>query len=150
MTPESERLVRETWHLLAPMSGEFVGAFYAHLFEVNPDAARLFASTDMAEQTRKFAAMLHEIVRVLDRPDLLVSEVAASGRRHVGYGVRDRDYDDLGAALLWALEQRLGPAFTPEVRDAWREAYALLAAVMRRAAARVSGAIPQPVVSPES
>jgi hemoglobin-like flavoprotein len=35
--------------------------------------------------------------------------------------------------LLWTLEQELGPAFTPEVRDAWTEAYLLLATVMRRA-----------------
>src|SRR5829696_3509294 len=131
MTPESERLVRETWERLAPMTDEVVGAFYARLFEANPDAARLFAATNMTEQRRKFAAMLAEIVRVLDRPELLVGEVAASGRRHVHYGVKDRDYDDVGAALLWALEHRLGAAFTPDVRDAWREAYALLAAVMR-------------------
>ena len=89
--------------------------------------------------------MLAEIVRVLDRPELLVSEVAASGRRHVGYGVHDRDYEDVGAALLWALENHLGAAFTPDVRAAWREAYTLLAAVMQRAAHRVSGTVSQPV-----
>ncbi|HKW09630.1 MAG TPA: globin domain-containing protein [Gemmatimonadaceae bacterium] len=91
----------------------------------------------------KFAAMLTEIVRVIDTPDLLVSDVAASGRRHVGYGVRDRDYEDVGAALIWALSHGLGDRFTPDMQAAWREAYALLAAVMRRAAARRSGGVAQ-------
>ena len=134
MTPESEQLVRESWARLHPDQDAVVAAFYARLFAASPDAHALFASTDMVEQRKKFRSMLTEIMRVLDNPQLLVSEVAASGRRHVNYGVHDRDYDDVGAALIWALQQALGSAFTPAVRDAWREAYALLAAVMRRAA----------------
>jgi hemoglobin-like flavoprotein len=112
VSPESERLVRETWREIAPASDDVVAAFYARLFESNPTAHELFASTNMTEQRRKFSNMLGEIVRVLDNPDLLVSEVAASGRRHVSYGVQDRDYEDVGAALVWAIGQKLGERFT--------------------------------------
>ena len=139
MSPENERLVRESWAMMAPVRDDVVKAFYARLFESAPSLQRLFASTDMVEQRKKFGAMLTEIVRVIDAPELLVSEVAASGRRHVSYGVKDRDYEDVGAALVWALSHSLGDKFTPEMQAAWREAYALLAAVMRRAAARQSG-----------
>jgi hemoglobin-like flavoprotein len=116
-----------------------VTAFYARLFESNPELKRLFSQTNMPEQRRKFIVMMSEIVRVIDKPELLVSEIADSGRRHVHYGVQDRDYDDVGAALLWAVDQALGERSTPEIRAAWREAYDLLAAVMRRAALRESG-----------
>src|SRR5262245_10074631 len=95
----------------------------------------------MVEQRRKFSSMMDEIVRVLDDPNLLLSEVAASGKRHVHYGVRSRDYDDVGSALVWAIGKALGPEFTDDVEAAWREAYALLAAVMRRAGARESGEV---------
>lgn len=138
MSPESERLVRESWEATRPMSDAVVTVFYARLFESNPSLARLFDGTNMAEQRRKFTVMVSEIVRVLDQPDLLVGEVADSGRRHVNYGVQDRDYEDVGAALIWALDQGLGDQFTPETRAAWREAYDLLAAVMRRSASRPS------------
>jgi hemoglobin-like flavoprotein len=144
LSPESEALVRSTWKKLKPASDTVVAAFYARLFEANPVAADLFKATNMVEQRRKFSAMLDEIVRVLDNPNLLVSEVAASGRRHVGYGVKSRDYDDVGAALVWAIGDSLGADFTPAVQAAWREAYALLAAVMRRAAARESGEVAKP------
>lgn len=136
MSPESEQLIRVSWERIRPMGDDVVRSFYARLFEQNPEAARLFASTDMVEQRQKFIVMLSEIVRVIDQPELLVGEVADSGRRHVQYGVHDRDYADVGAALLWAIEQALGDDFTPELRRAWREAYELLAAVMRRAANR--------------
>ena len=136
MRRESEQLIRETWKQLEPVSDSMVAAFYSRLFASNPAAAALFSNTNMTEQRRKFSNMLAEIVRAIDNPDVLIHEVAASGRRHVHYGVIDRDYEDVGAALVWAIGETLGPAFTPEVNAAWREAYALLAAVMQRAAAR--------------
>ena len=141
MSPENERLVRESWEATRPMSDAVVSGFYARLFESNPSLATLFDGTNMAEQRRKFTVMLSEIVRVLDQPELLVSEVADSGRRHANYGVHDRDYEDVGAALMWALEDGLGTRFTTETRAAWREAYDLLAAVMRRAAAQAEGRV---------
>ena len=134
MSPESQQLIRNSWTALQPIGDRVVETFYARLFASNAEIARLFKADKMAEQRKKFAAMLSEIVRVLDRPELLVSEVAESGRRHGGYGVHDRDYEDVGAALLWTLEHELGEDFTPAVRSAWREAYTLLAAVMKRAA----------------
>ena len=136
MSPESQQLIRESWTALQPIGDRVVATFYERLFASNPEVAKLFKSDRMADQRRKFAAMLTEIVRVIDRPELLVSEVAESGRRHVGYGVKERDYEDVGAALLWTFEHELGEAFTPAVRGAWREAYTLLAAVMKRSAAR--------------
>ncbi len=140
MTPEAERLVRESWKQFEPMGGEWAQPFYDYLFELDPGTARLFASTNMEAQGRKLWEMFAEIVRVLDQPDALVSQVAALGQRHAGYGVTDGQYESVGAALLWILEQALGAGFTPEVRDAWAEAYLILATVMRRSAARVSGA----------
>jgi hemoglobin-like flavoprotein len=136
VSPESEQLIRDTWKELEPVSDSLVASFYARLFASNPAAAELFGKTNMTEQRRKFSAMLAEIVRAISDPDVLIREVAASGRRHVHYGVIDRDYEDVGAALLWAIGETLGSAYTAEVHAAWREAYALLSAVMRRAAAR--------------
>jgi nitric oxide dioxygenase len=43
----------------------------------------------------------------------------------------------VGETLLWTLEQGLGEAFTPEVKEAWTEAYALLSGAMIAAARKV-------------
>jgi hemoglobin-like flavoprotein len=134
MRPETERLVRESWARFEPIAVQSARFFYDKLFELDPEASRMFAKTDMEAQGRKVMQMLAEIVRNLGHPEELVPEVADLARRHVHYGVRDSQYDSLGTALLWTLERGLGPAYTPEVRDAWTEAYLLLSTVMRRAA----------------
>jgi hemoglobin-like flavoprotein len=142
MTPETERLVRDSWARFEPVAVQSAGFFYEKLFELDPEARRLFARADMEAQGRKVMRMFAEIVRTLDQPEALVSEVADLGRRHVHYGVRDSQYDSVGIALLWTLERGLGPGFTAEVRNAWTEAYLLLSTVLRRAAAREQGVHP--------
>jgi len=52
--------------------------------------------------------------------------------------VHDSQYDSVGIALLWTLEQGLGQAFTPEVRDAWTETYLYVSTIARRATIRAS------------
>ena len=138
MRPETERVVRESWAQFEPVAVESAAFFYDKLFELDPEAQRLFAKTDMVAQGHKVMRMFAEIVHLLDRPDALVTEVADLGRRHVGYGVQDHQYDSVGIALLWTLERGLGPAFTDEIRDAWTEAYLLLSTVLRRATSRAS------------
>ena len=54
--------------------------------------------------------------------------------RDAGYGVKPRHYAPVGSALLWTLEQGLGTAFTPEVKDAWATAYIVLSTTMIDAA----------------
>jgi hemoglobin-like flavoprotein len=139
MTPENEALVRRSWKQFEPMAESLAPFFYDTLFELDPEARPLFARTDMGAQGRKVMHMFAEIVRTLDMPEQLVPEVADLGRRHVRYGVRDDQYGSVGTALLWTLERGLGPAFTPEVREAWAEAYLLCASIARRGAAQVAG-----------
>ena len=137
MTPEQHALVRESWRRFEPRLRASGLRFYQQLFELDPTVAHLFAHVDIEHQERKLMVMLAEIVRVLDRPHELVPELAGLGHRHVGYGVKDDDYASIGAVLLWLLEQVLGEEFTPELKQAWSEAYLLVSSVMRRAAARM-------------
>ena len=53
----------------------------------------------------------------------------------MSFGTKAAHYEPVGAALLWTLEQGLGPEFTPEVREAWVETYGLVSSVMQAAAA---------------
>ena len=54
-----------------------------------------------------------------------------SGKLHMAYGVRLEDYGTMKNAMLWAMEKTLGNEYTPEVREAWSQAYDLIAGAMR-------------------
>jgi hemoglobin-like flavoprotein len=78
--------------------------------------------------------MIGLAVHGLDSPETLIPAVQGLGRRHRAYGVQETDYDSMGQALLWTLEQSLGADFTPQVREAWSATYQLLAETMKQAA----------------
>jgi hemoglobin-like flavoprotein len=135
MSPEQTLLVKETWAKVVPMADAAARLFYERLFEIDPTARPLFDPATLAEQRRKLVQALSMVVQGLDRLDALVPTVEALGQRHARYGVRDSHYESVGAALLWTLERGLGADWTPAAKAAWSGAYALLADVMRRAAA---------------
>ena len=139
MTPEAIRLVRESWAQLEATRLDLAHAFYGNLFRIAPHARSLFDHIPPGVQEEKFADMLNEIVRVIDRPYQLLPQVALLGRRHMQYGVTAADYAPVGDALLMALEEKLGTAFTPRLHAAWREAYQMLAHTMVRHAMRDIG-----------
>jgi hemoglobin-like flavoprotein len=136
MTPEQKRLVRDTWKQVTPIADAAADIFYRRLFEIDPTTRGLFRATDMVAQRKKLVLTLAFGIGGLDELDALISKVEDLGRRHAGYGVTDAQYDSVGAALLWTLEQGLGPAWTPAVAAAWTEVYQLLSGIMRNAAER--------------
>ena len=142
MTPEHRQLVVESWKQLGPHHQETGAAVFRHLFTIDPKLRSLFAETLMEDQYGKFAAMVDMLIGWLDAPERLVPVAKQLGARHTNYGVRDEHYTLFGAALMAALAERLGSAFTPAVRSAWVEAYLLIVALMRRGALRVSGSFP--------
>jgi len=137
MKPEQIELVKASWAKVAPIAEQAAELFYGKLFELNPTFKSLF-KTDMKEQGRKLMAMLNTAVNSLDKIETIVPVVQDMGRRHVAYGVKDEDYDTVGAALLWTLEQGLGEGFTTEVKNAWADTYTLVATTMKTAAAQAA------------
>jgi len=130
MTPIQVGLVQESWKQVLPIKDEAAQMFYRRLFELDPSLQPLFKG-EMAEQRRKLMAMIGVAVGSLDRVDTLVPALRELGRKHGNYGVQAKDYDTVGAALLWTLEQGLGAQFTPEVRAAWTDTYGVVAATMQ-------------------
>ncbi len=123
-------LVQTSFAQVRPSADAAAALFYRRLFELDPTLRPLF-NGDMEEQGRKLMEMIGLAVKGLDRPDTLLPALAALGRRHAGYGVSERDYETVGEALIWTLEQGLGPSFTPDIREAWTALYGFVADTMR-------------------
>lgn len=86
-------------------------------------------------QSRKLMEALSYTIATLENPKALVPMLEAMGRRHVSYGTRDEHYATVLTALLGALEETLGAAYTPETRKAWTAALGFVADTMKRGAA---------------
>jgi hemoglobin-like flavoprotein len=138
VTPEQISLVRSSWPVIAENVDAVTTVFYAHLFEIDKSAALLFTGVDMVGQRAKLAQSLAVVVSALDDADRLLPPLAALAKRHARYGVEPHHFDSVGEALLHALAATSGGNFTPELRRAWAEAYALVASVMHRALVRAA------------
>ena len=134
MNGEQVRLVQESFKKVVPIADAAAALFYGRLFDLDPTLESLFKG-DMVEQGRKLMQMIGMAVISLDRLEQILPAVRTLGARHGGYGVRERDYDTVGRALIWTLKKGLGEEFTPETEAAWVEVYTTLAGVMKEAQA---------------
>lgn len=147
MTSRQIELVQTSWEKCVPMADQAAAFFYGKLFELDPSLKPLF-KTDIKEQGKKLMVMITAAVRGLDNLDKLVPVVEDLGRRHVSYGVKGEHYSTVGVALLWTLEQGLGEAFTPEVKEAWAATYGILSSTMQKAATTAALSSNNPQINP--
>ena len=135
MHPARAQLVRETFAKIEPRAAIAALVFYQRLFTLDPSLRALFQH-DIEQQGVKLMQALQFAVATLERPRELQPVLESLGRRHVYYGVRERHYETVGAALIDTLAHLLGPSFTPEAREAWTAVYALMSETMKNAAAK--------------
>lgn len=139
MHEDDIRRVRDSFAAIGDAQA-FGRLFYTTLFRLRPEARALFPD-GLDGQVKKLTEMLAGLIAMLHDTDREAAELAELGRRHAGYGVHEDDYDDVGAALLMALRERFGPAFTPELEQAWATVYGDIAEAMI-AAENAAGAVP--------
>jgi len=123
-------LVQSSFSKVEPIAEQAAGLFYGRLFEIDPSLRALFRG-DMEKQGQMLMQMIGVVVNSLTKLEAILPAVRNLGRRHAGYGVNEAHYDSVAGALLWTLEKGLGEDFTPEVKQAWTETYAILAGVMK-------------------
>lgn len=145
LTSTEKHLVVSTYRLVVPVSETVADLFYRRLFQERPQYRGLF-SEDMTKQKRKFMMMIAFITNSLNwteeqwkeevavEEDLFLVVLALGRRHHLLYKIPDDAYEPVEGALLWALEQGLGAAFTPELRRAWTKLYRVLATSMKMGA----------------
>lgn len=136
MNARELELVRSSFASVEPIATQAAAMFYDRLFERQPSVAQLFRG-NMVMQGERLMAMIDGALALLEQPEVLRRTLEELGRRHVGYGVRNEHYDDVGGALLDTMAACLGPGFTPAHRAAWATLYQHISRTMQAAAAEV-------------
>jgi hemoglobin-like flavoprotein len=125
------RHLRDSAALMPTGDHSPVEGFYQRLFELAPEVRPLF-SREIDLQAKKLSEMLAWVIAHLEQPDELVTELRKLGARHGSYGVEINHYAPVGSALIWMFQQTLSDRFTPEMEEAWLEAYAFISCEMER------------------
>src|SRR6266702_6384690 len=133
MTPEQIDLVRNSFDALWPFRRKLAEQFYSRFFELAPDTRRLFLD-DLEKQQLKLMDTLAAIVGTLDQREIFQSIISHTGRKHAEFGVQTSHFVAFGDALIRGLQQQFGPAFTPEMQQAWIVLYDAIQVEMMRAA----------------
>ena len=133
MNAHQVSLVQQSFEKVAGLGEKVAELFYAELFAIDPSLRPMFKG-DMKEQHAKLLSALALVIRSLHAPEKIVGPVQRLAVKHLDYGVEPVHYTYVGNALLRTLKKGLGPDFTPELRDAWVEAFGTLAKIMKQAA----------------
>jgi hemoglobin-like flavoprotein len=123
-------LLEKSFAKVRPNATQFAADFYENLFAASPAVRPLFASADMAAQRKKLMDSLVLVIENIENGDVLAKALRNLGARHGTFGVQAAHYPLVGGVLLKTLGAHLGPAWTPEVQQAWRNAYDAITALM--------------------
>ncbi|WP_122038661.1 globin domain-containing protein [Asaia bogorensis] len=98
----------------------------------DPSIAAMFNQTDQANgrQPHALAAAVLAYARHIEHPEKLEAALRLIVERHVAVMVKPEQYPVVGEALLGAIKTVLGDAATPEILEAWADAYRFLAEVL--------------------
>ena len=133
MNPKTIELVKAT----APVVKEHGKAITARMYEIafneRPEYRRFFENTHMKseeegqKQAGKLAASVYAYASHIDELEKLGDAVEHIATAHVNTRVIAEQYPVIGECLLAAMKDVLGDAATPEIMEAWTEAYNSLA-----------------------
>jgi nitric oxide dioxygenase len=123
-------LLQGSFEQVKPAATQLTSRFYELIFTDYPDLKPLFAHTDMPKQRQMLLQSLVLVIENLREPEVLSSSLKGLGTRHVKYGVLPAHYPPIGQCLIKALQETAGTAWTPEMQQAWIEAYGAVTALM--------------------
>ena len=123
-------LLETSFEQIKPQAIAFSASFYEALFQLSPQLKPLFANTSQQAQEKKLIFSLAAIVDNLRSPEILGPALASLGARHLEVGTLKEHYPLVGHALLNTMAEYLGDSWTPELADAWLNAYEAIANTM--------------------
>ena len=132
MNKRELELVQISWGKANLNADEFVQLFYKRLFEIDPKLQALFKRS-MGMQGRKIMSMFSSAVEYMGQTEKVLPPLIAAGKRHIQYGVENKDYESVRQALMQTMTEELGNEFDSETRAAWELAYSKIQDIMSSA-----------------
>ena len=123
-------LLRSSFDLVISRQPQITPRFYEILFARYPQVRPLFGRNAQTAQQQMLQEALVAVMDHLEDASWLSQTLRAMGAKHLDYGVDDSMYAWVGDSLLATLAEAAGEAWTPELAQAWTDAYATLSGFM--------------------
>jgi nitric oxide dioxygenase len=136
MKPKTIEIVKATAPVVKEHGRKITLRMYEIAFQSRPDLRQFFVNTWMKspEQGRKQAEQLAQAVYAyasnIDKLEKLSKGVEKITKVHVAAKIIPEMYPVIGECLIAAMKDVLGYAATPEVLEAWEEAYGALTEIL--------------------
>ena len=129
LSQETIAAVKETIPLINQESENVTTRMYEILFSKYPETKPLFDNADK-DQHKKLAGAIAAFAGNIDNLAVLGNAVEKMAQSHVMTQVKPIHYPMVADALITAMGDVLGEAFTEARKNAWVEAYTFLANVL--------------------
>lgn len=124
-------LLRGSFELVATREPLVAQRFYGILFKRYPEVKPLFGARSQEAQGKMLTDMLVAVLDHIEDAEWLVGNLKALGERHEEYGVTAEMYPMVGECLLAALAEVAGDDWSPQLSNAWTDAYGAIAQLMQ-------------------
>ena len=106
--------------------------FYSRMFQYNPELKNVFnmGNQGSGKQQLSLAMAVLAYAENIEDPSVLAAAVTKIGHKHVSLDIRPEHYAIVGRHLIASIGEVLGEGATPDLLEAWAEAYQQLADLM--------------------
>lgn len=129
LSGKTVEIVKATAPVVAKNAEAITKTMYEILFEKYPQTKELFKNAS-SDQHKKLAGAVSAYAANIDNLAVLTIAVEKMAESHVGANVKPEHYPIVGECILEAIGKVLGEAATPEIVEAWKEAYFFLADIL--------------------
>lgn len=122
-------IVKSTVPVLEQHGKTITTVFYKNLFEAHPELLNIFnhANQSKGRQQTALANAVYAAAANIDNLGAIIPAVIQIANKHRSLGILPEHYPIVGQHLLGAIKEVLGDAATPEILEAWGEAYGVIA-----------------------
>ncbi|BEI84945.1 hypothetical protein CcaverHIS002_0503460 [Cutaneotrichosporon cavernicola] len=131
LTDADKAAVAATAPILAEHGVTITKEMYKVMLANNPDLKNIFSipAQNSGDQPKALAGSVHAYAANIHDLSPLVPTVIRIAEKHAALGVKPEHYAVVAENLMGAISRVLGDAFTPQLQDAWYQAYWQLAKI---------------------
>ena len=129
LSQKSIDIVKATAPVVAANAEAITSTMYEIMFTNHPEIKELFKDAE-PDQHKKLAVAIGAYASNIDNLAVLDKAIEKIVSAHIRTNIQPKHYPIVGVSLLEAIKKVLGDAATPDIIDAWKEAYFFLADVL--------------------